>query len=656
MVKIKHVKDYLLLLHNVKLYNIVHVESCEFDERTYLITINPTQKNSMQIANELYETGLFEYAEPNLLHIIHLSTSDQYYSQQWALNNMGQNGGTPGIDIKVNQAWNITTGSPTINIAILDVGVDLTHPDLVNNLLSGFDATGNGSAGAPINNTGDDAHGTACAGIVAAQAHNTIGIAGVAYNCRILPVRIATRSNGWTTTESQYIANGINWATQNNARIISMSFGCIATTSLNTIINNVANSGCLLIAASGNDYMSSVSYPASLSNVIAVGAINRNGQRADFSNYGTALDVVAPGIDIYTTDIQGNAGYNTSSNYYASFEGTSAACPHIAGVAALILSIRPDLTQAQVRQAIESTCTKLSGYSYTTNSNHPNSTWNSEVGYGLVDAYAAVLAVSISGPGNPYSIQQVTYTANYIPANTTVTWSGSSSVNFIGGQSGESVTISICGSGAATLTATMSGALTDTLSRTFFVSDGYLTTIPGPGYIDVSYYHPYAQCYDWVISTNFTSEIGNGTITCNNAEILTLEPVDSNTYDGYIQVWAQANGCYSPWRAEEISIWHPEIDNSNSYLNPMIGEPFWVNLVEPVPDNGKIGTIQYYWYFHDTLFEITDEPYIHSYAWPCGEYQLSVVVHFDDYEMNTMTDFWGMCPYGTSSTAYLNVK
>jgi subtilisin family serine protease len=109
------------------------------------------------------------------------------------------------------------------------------------------------------------------------------------------------------------------------------------------------------------------------------------------------LGVVAPGTGIYTTDRQGSAGYATG-NYYSDFGGTSAACPHVAGVAALVLSANPNLTQAEVRAIIESTCTKLSGYSYSLNSNHPNDTWNNQVGHGLVNAYAAVMAtLSVTG-------------------------------------------------------------------------------------------------------------------------------------------------------------------------------------------------------------------------------------------------------------------
>jgi subtilisin family serine protease len=429
-IRLKQEKDYPVLKKAIASYNIINIEKDEFDNYIYLLSIDYlSEKNAIQIANELYETGLFEYVEPNLLLFIKYETDDTYFPQQWGLNNTGQYGGTSGIDIKANQAWNITTGSPNIKIAILDSGVDLTHPDLANNLLSGYDATGGGNSG----NQSGVAHGTACAGIVASQGNNSLGTVGVAYNCNLLPIHMGS------SPLASRVATGLNWAKQNGAKVISMSFSTEETNAVNTAISQAVSSNCVLVAASGNENASTVSYPANSSNVIAVGAISQCGQRKSQSscdgeswgsNYGSALDVVAPGVKIYTTDIQGNAGYNTASgtagNYYASFNGTSAACPHVAGVAALILSAYPNLTQTQVRQAIESTCTKLSGYSFATNSSHPNGTWNNQVGHGLVNAYAAlnsvVLNSEITGADFICTGSNTTYTIANKPSNATVTW------------------------------------------------------------------------------------------------------------------------------------------------------------------------------------------------------------------------------------------
>jgi subtilisin family serine protease len=473
LIRLKSVQDYSLLTNSIATYNIQSVKLCDFDERTYLLTLDKSSnKDAMQIANELYETDMFEYAEPNLIHFIKFETNDTYFAQQWALNNTGQYGGTAGIDIKANQAWTITTGSSDVRIAILDLGVDLMHPDLQANLLTGFDATEGSGNGAATNNL---PHGTSCAGIAAAIGNNNEGIAGVAYGCNILPVRIATTTSGWETTESQYIANGIDWAITNEASVISMSFTCVETNAVNTAISNAIasgrnNRGCLLIAASGNSNLSTVGYPARNVNVIAVGAISPCGQRKSpsscdgeswGSNYGTNLDVVAPGVLIPTTDIQGNAGYNTddgiAGNYYANFSGTSAACPHVAGIAALILSVRPDLTQAQVRQAIESTCTKLPSYSYSSNSGHPNGTWNNEVGHGLVDAYAAINSVLLSGD-SIICLTPATYTlsAGFSATSWSVTPASAFTVTASNATSATVTTSNVTGQ-SGTLTAVVNG-------------------------------------------------------------------------------------------------------------------------------------------------------------------------------------------------------
>ena len=164
------------------------------------------------------------------------------------------------------------------------------------------------------------------------------------------------------------------------------------------------------------------------------------------SNYGSALDVVAPGVKIYTTDISGSKGYNSSSgengDYNTNFNGTSAACPHVAGVAALVLSANPSLSAQEVRRIIESTAQKVGNYNYSYNSNRPNGTWNNEMGYGLVDAKAAVLKalnMNLSGPDmlcpddGPF-----TYSVSNVPSNATVTWTCSGGVSLSGSNTGTS--------------------------------------------------------------------------------------------------------------------------------------------------------------------------------------------------------------------------
>ncbi len=389
-----------------QLQNLAEERNCsivkenQFVENQFLISVSKTSSlNSLQLANLFYETGLFEFSEPNFFRENIFNSNDPLFDFQWSLKNTGQNGGTSGADIKIEQAWTITQGSSEIHIAVVDQGVQLTHPDLAANLLSGFDATGNGTNGGPFNMTGSnsqiaDFHGTACAGIIAAIKDNGIGITGVAPNCKLLPINASVNGN----ITDQALADGLEWAWNpsfGNADVISNSWGGGSpATAITNAINNAVNQGrgglgCVVLFSTGNDFSSNVNYPASLSNVIAVGATSKNDTKESYSNYGSAIDVVAPGgvQNIYSTDIVGTAGYSTSE-YTSSFDGTSAACPHAAGVAALILSVNHCLTGIQVKQILELSCDKVGGICYGVG--QPNGLWNNQMGYGRINAYKAV--------------------------------------------------------------------------------------------------------------------------------------------------------------------------------------------------------------------------------------------------------------------------
>jgi subtilisin family serine protease len=435
IVGLKSKDDYPVLQKSAEAYSIKDIKQMNFVERTYILTLpHNAKKNAMQTSNEMYETGLFEYAHPNILTLWPLASNDKYFNDQWGLKNTGQSGGTAGVDIKAESAWTITTGSPSRKMAILDTGVDLNHPDLVNNLLPGFDATGGNTNGAPTNTTtGDFPHGTKCAGVAAAQGNNSKGIAGVAYGCKILPVTVGT---SWSIPAAN-VANGIDWAVSNGADVISMSFSSTSTTVLIAAINNAAtsgrgNKGCVLVACAHNQGQPNVTYPASSDKVIAVGALLNDGTRKGDSNYGPDLDVVAPGEGIYTTGMAGtseNTVINDGANgiYFPDFSATSAATPHVAGIAALILSVNPNFTAQEVYDIITITAQKLDGYVFQTTSTHPNGAWNSEVGYGLVDAHAALQAITcinsvvnqtvssnkfVRSCNNNLNIQNVTVTNN----------------------------------------------------------------------------------------------------------------------------------------------------------------------------------------------------------------------------------------------------
>lgn len=383
----------------------------------YIVSAGNAENNAIQLARLFYETGFFEFTSPNFCHFdIQMSSnynSNVYYSDQWGLKNTGQYGNYNAIDINIEPAWEITQGSDNIIVAILDTGVDWNHPDLASNIVGGYDAFGSPFPGEPLYEA--DSHGTAVAGVIGA-INNSIGIIGVAPDCKLMSVRVLDQGY----TDNSYLITGINWAVNHGADVLNCSWGDIEPCSLfSSTINNAITqgrdgNGCVFVFSSGNDD-GSVSYPATLNNVLAVGAISYQGVRKQASssldwgsNYGNQLDVMAPGDRIPTTDRLGIHGLNSSvlpnypiliseyndQNYTRWFDQTSSAAPHAAGVAALALSLYPDLTQTQVRRLIELSCTKLLGYTYSSDGKYPGGTRNNEVGYGLINAYGALLQAS----------------------------------------------------------------------------------------------------------------------------------------------------------------------------------------------------------------------------------------------------------------------
>lgn len=372
-----------------------------------LACTSSSSMNAIEAANLFYCSNRFASSKPEFTYSFSaLHSDDDLYEQQWNLHNTGQDGYPEGIDINVERAWETTKGSGVV-VAVFDQGVDLYHPDLRDNILSaGYDATTNTI---PSVITDSSAHGTCCAGIIAAVQDNGEGISGVAPEAKILPVSVTLDSDEYT---DQMLANGINWAWQNGADIISNSWGGMAATDMEMLDNAIADAlqrgrggkGCVLVFSAGNDSVE-VHYPAnSDSRIIAVGGITPWGNRtvSGFmpdgiyvgfnSNFGEKLDVVAPSVNIWTTDITGRDG-ETNMDYFGAFRGTSAACPHVSGVAALLLSVDPELTVEEVAEIIESTACKVREedlYVYENDTIHVNGTWNNEVGYGLIDAAAAV--------------------------------------------------------------------------------------------------------------------------------------------------------------------------------------------------------------------------------------------------------------------------
>ena len=390
-VKLKELADTTLLRRKAEREHAIIMWQNEFMPLWFVLSVTASSKyNAMELSNNFYESGLFQYAEPDLFTDDDKScVDDPEFWQQWALSNTIQSGGTT-VDIKACAAWQIATGQG-VTVAVFDQGYLLNnrHPDLDANLLPNHLSFDSDSRSSPQRHYGS--HGIPCMGIIGA-ARNNIGIVGVAYNSKIMSISTSLAGNTLNRDSRQH---GINWAVANGADVISNSWDwtpAAPSAYVRDAINNAVQNGrerngvplgVVIVFSTGNNSSTSVNFPGNLANVIAVGAIERNGNRARFSNHGIELNVVAPGNEIFTTNWQGG---------YSNFGGTSAACPHVAGVAALILSVNPNLTWQQVKNIIESTAQQVGGYNYYSDPNRPG--WNFEMGYGLVNAYAAVRAAA----------------------------------------------------------------------------------------------------------------------------------------------------------------------------------------------------------------------------------------------------------------------
>jgi len=343
---------------------------------TWLLSFAGSPLDAFERARSLAAIDGVVHAQPNFIRklVEHGVPNDTLFPSQWSLSNTGQYGGTPGSDLGAIAAWDITTGASDVEIAIIDEGVDVAHPDLAPNLLPGHDSVTAAPTpgGIPGNAAQSDAHGTACAGIAAARGDNSLGVAGVCWNAGIRPVRVGFGSF-WT--QDDWVVDGITWAADQGADVISCSWGGGPPSTIEQGAIAYATTlgrgglGAVVFGSSGNADVGTVAYPAAYPEAIAVGASSNCDERKSASScdgewwwgsqWGPGLDLVAPGPKVATTDISGAGGY--AAGDYFEFSGTSSACPLAAGATALLLSIEPQRTVADVRQLLAASARDLVG-------------------------------------------------------------------------------------------------------------------------------------------------------------------------------------------------------------------------------------------------------------------------------------------------------
>ena len=372
----------------------------------YIDLVVPHNMAFKDYAVQLAESGLFELVKYNTFASVCYAPNDEHVGNQWHLET-----------INAFDAWNVTMGSPDVKVAVIDIFPNASHPDIY----QGSDAYGNINWEDGHDYTGifSSDHGLSVAGIISSKSNNVIGVAGIAGgnygagSC-VLPFNV---SAGGTYIDMSTVDDAIIEATDNGVKVINMSFRSGSTNhpDVESAIDYAYNHGVVLVAASGNDYNTNwIGYPASNQHVIAVGAVGKSLNRCSFSNCGTGLEIVAPGDSIYTT----------TANDYNYLSGTSFSAPQVAGVAALMFSVNPNLSPSIIANLLRTSCTQITGYSF------DNSGWNAQVGHGLLNAKAAVQAAEntvthISGPTVPCLLSE--YYVTSWPVENTVEWSITSS-------------------------------------------------------------------------------------------------------------------------------------------------------------------------------------------------------------------------------------
>ncbi len=349
------------------------------------ITASSSVKEMVYILNQNPDVA---YAEPDYKAYIAVTPNDPFFQYQYSLYNKGQEIGIPGspsgksrADIKATESWEETKGDPSVVIAIIDTGIDFNHPDLMNKIhSSGYDFVNDDS-----DPTDDQGHGTHVAGIAAAETNNNEGIAGVSWNCTILPLKVMdAQGEGYYS----WMIEAIRYAVDNGASVINFSLGGDQPSqALEEGLRYAVEKKVVIVAAAGNE-ADSVLYPAAYdSYCLAVASSDYNDQRSLWSNFGPEVDVTAPGERILSCVPLWYWGEGALP--YGFGFGTSMAVPHVAGLAALIKAIKPWMTPQDIMNVIRYTSDDINKQEYPGKDEY--------IGYGRINMEKALVPIKITG-------------------------------------------------------------------------------------------------------------------------------------------------------------------------------------------------------------------------------------------------------------------
>ena len=364
IVKLKESASKDDMMGIINSFNLKRIPNDLLGEKVYLFELDTNDElNTLKVANQIYESNVVTFSQPDFIYFDIEETSDEYYGQQWNLSK-----------ISISDAWSISTGSSLIKLAIVDNGVDINHEDLIDKIISGYNVLLPGTDPIP---TGSDDHGTGVAGIASAETNNTDGIAGVGYNCSLIPIKWYT---SYSNPSSSNAAAAINWAwDEGEADVINCSWKAAEDNAIENAINNATsygrnNKGSVVVKSAGNEGnydppYNGITFPGTLSNVIAVGATDENDVKRSDSSVGPELDVTAPS-GVYAPDL--------NDTYNSNFTGTSSAAPQVTGLAGLIIAIDGTLTESMVRSIITFTSDDINSAGF-----------DEETGWGRINAYSA---------------------------------------------------------------------------------------------------------------------------------------------------------------------------------------------------------------------------------------------------------------------------